>query len=328
MVRLNQTFSTIGRSARAGLLLALLAVSMNSACASPRTTFGNLTGLNNLRSAKSDSDQVLKSVAALERDGSLTSLTQAVRLLEDQLTKKRDVFEVHQALGRIQNKLGNQDQAIMSLMEALTLVGDNPARGLEARETIGAIYLKRGNYDEAGGQFKKIVELAPTNATARGNLGICLEQIGFVDLAIDEFKKVIVQDPANFVALYNLGLAYSMKGDYNQAAVFFEKAMTKNPRQPQVAMAVLGLASCYEAREKFQEANLMIDKVIAIDPDNHYAYLAKGRIYEALKEPGKAIECLKKAMQLAPGDANCKAAMSELLVKSMPRTVSLDRSVR
>jgi len=55
--------------------------------------------------------------------------------------------------------------------------------------------------------------------------------------------------------------------------------------------------------------------------------LAKARIYEALKEPGKAIECIRKAMQIAPNDNNCKAAMSELLIKSMPNTASLDRLV-
>jgi tetratricopeptide (TPR) repeat protein len=289
-----------------------------------------LSGLNNLtsfKSPKAESEQVMKQVYQLEKTDTLTGLTQATRLLEGLIAKRRDVAEAHLELGRIQNRLGNQDQAIMSLMEALTLLSDNPIKGLEARETIGAIYMKRGNYDEAGGQFKKIVEASPTNVTARGNLGICLEQIGFVDLAIDEFKKVLAVEPNNFVSLYNLGLASSLKGDYNQASAYFEKAMTKNQRDPQVAMAVLGLASCYEAKQQYQEAKLMIDKVISIDAHNHYAYLAKARIYEALKEPGKAIECIRKAMQIAPNDNNCKAAMSELLIKSMPNTASLDRLV-
>jgi tetratricopeptide (TPR) repeat protein len=289
-----------------------------------------LSGLNNLsgfKSQKAESDQVMKQVYQLEKTDTLTGLTQATRLLEGLIAKKRDVAEAHLELGRIQNRLGNQDQAIMSLMEALTLLSDNPIKGLEARETIGAIYMKRGNYDEAGGQFKKIVEASPTNVTARGNLGICLEQIGFVDLAIDEFKKVLAVEPNNFVSLYNLGLASSLKGDYTQASAYFEKAMTKNQRDPQVAMAVLGLASCYEAKQQYPEAKLMIDKVISIDAHNHYAYLAKARIYEALKEPGKAIECIRKAMQIAPNDNNCKAAMSELLIKSVPNTASLDRLV-
>lgn len=268
---------------------------------------------------------MMKQVYQLEKTNTLTGLTQATRILESLIAKRRDIAEAHLELGRIQNRLGNQDQAIMSLMEALTLLSDNPLKGLEARETIGAIYMKRGNYDEAGGQFKKIVDATPDNVSARGNLGICLEQIGFVDLAIDEFKKVLAVEPNNFVSLYNLGLALSLKGDYSQAAAYFEKAMTKNQREPQVAMAVLGLASCYEAKQQYAEAKLMIDKVISLDAHNHYAYLAKARVYEALKEPGKAIECIRKAMQIAPNDNNCKAAMSELLIKSMPNTASLDR---
>lgn len=287
-----------------------------------------LSGLNSLagfKSPKSESEQVMKQVYQLEKTDTLTGLTQATRLLEGLIAKRRDIAEAHLELGRIQNRLGNQDQAIMSLMEALTLLSDDPIKGLEARETIGAIYMKRGNYDEAGGQFKKIVDASPTNATARGNLGICLEQIGFVDLAIAEFKKVLALEPNNFVSLYNLGLASSLKGDYSQASSYFERAMTKNQRDPQVAMAVLGLASCYEAKQQYEEARLMIDKVISLDAHNHYAYLAKARVYEALKEPGKAIECIRKAMQIAPNDNNCKAAMSELLIKSMPNTASLDR---
>lgn len=309
----------------AGLALSsvvLLASSQPNALASPLSGLNNLT---NFKSPKNESEQVMKQVYQLEKTDTLTGLTQATRLLEGLIAKRRDVAEAHLELGRIQNRLGNQDQAIMSLMEALTLLSDNPIKGLEARETIGAIYMKRGNYDEAGGQFKKIVDASPTNVTARGNLGICLEQIGFVDLAIEEFKKVLAVEPNNFVSLYNLGLAMSLKGDYSTACAYFEKAMTKNPREPQVAMAVLGLASCYEAKQQYPEAKLMIDKVISLDPRNHYAYLAKARVYEALKEPGKAIESIRKAMQLAPNDANCKAAMSELLIKSMPNTASLDR---
>ncbi len=296
----------------------------------PGASCSPLSSLNSLthKAQKPDSDQIMQSVYMLEKTKSLTGLTQAARLLEDLIAKRRDIFAAHLELGRIQNQLGNQDQAIMSLMEALSLSADNPLQALSARESLAAIYMKRGNFDEAGGQFKKIVDLTPTNLTARGNLAICLEQLGFVDMAIVEFKKVLTDDPTNFVSLYNLGLAYSLKADYTQAAAYFEKAMTKNPRQPQVAMAVLGLASCYEAREKYPEAKLMIDKVISLDPNNHYAYLAKARIYEGLKEPGKAIESVRKAMQLAPQDPGCKAAMSELLVKSMPRTAILDRPTR
>lgn len=302
----------------------LLSVANHEACGSPLSSLNSLTSF---KSPKSEGEQVMKQVYQLEKTDTLTGLTQATRLLEDLISKRRDIAEAHLELGRIQNRLGNQDQAIMSLMEALTLLSDNPIKGLEARETIGAIYMKRGNYDEAGGQFKKIVEAMPTNVAARGNLGICLEQIGFVDLAIDEFKKVLAIEPNNFVSLYNLGLALSLKGDYSQAAAYFEKAMTNNQRDPQVAMAVLGLAYCYEAKQQYAEAKLMIDKVISLDVRNHYAYLAKARVYEALKEPGKAIECIRKAMQIAPNDTNCKAAMSELLIKSMPNTASLDKLV-
>ncbi len=315
----------------AGQLFAVVAASLLLSAAPTEVAASPLSGLNNLtnfKSAKGENELVMKQVYQLEKTDTLTGLTQATRLLETLIAKRRDVAEAHLELGRIQNRLGNQDQAIMSLMEALTLLTDNPIKGLEAREAIGAIYMKRGNYDEAGGQFKKIVDASPTNTIARGNLGICLEQIGFVDLAIEEFKKVLAVEPNNFVSLYNLGLASSIKGDYSHACTYFERAMTKNPREPQVAMAVLGLASCYEAKQQYPEAKLVIDKVISLDSHNHYAYLAKARIYDAMKEPGKAIECIRKAMQIAPNDANCKAAMSELLIKSMPNTASLDRLVR
>ncbi len=325
----TQTKSTIrlwAKSSNCGIATAgaVMLLAAPSALGSPLSSLNSLTH----KAPKVDSDQVMQSVYMLEKTKSLSGLTQAARLLEDLIAKKRDIFAAHLELGRIQNQLGNQDQAIMSLLEALNLSADNALQALQVREILAAIYMKRGEFDDAGGQFKKIVDLTPTNTTARGNLAICLEQLGFIDLAIVEFKKVLTDDPANFVSLYNLGLAYSLKGEYSQSAAYFEKAMTKNPRQPQVAMAVLGLASCYEAREKYPEAKLMIDKVISLDPNNHYAYLAKARIYEAMKEPGKAIESLRKAMQLAPQDPACKAAMSELLVKSMPRTASLDRPAR
>lgn len=273
---------------------------------------------------KSECEQVLNTVYALEKVGNETSLDRAVTLLQNLITKNKGVFEVHLELGRIYAMQGKQDQALYALTEALMMTVDDPLKGAKAREQIASIYMKRGDFDQAGGEFKRVVEVCPDNLLARGNLGICYEQIGAYDQAIEQFEKLLAVNPRDFTALYNLGLASLVKGD-ERAFQYFEKAIATNPGHSQVSLAMLGIARCYENKGQLGQAQEVVDKVIKHDPNNHFAYLALARIYKANKEPGKALQSLRKAVSIAPRDPACRSAMADFIGGALNlRTASLE----
>lgn len=293
--------------------------------AEAKSAVGLGLGINNHK--KAEYDETVKTAQALERTGSEAALARAVAMLQSLFNKGKGDYQAHLLLGRLYARQGKDDQALYALTEALMMTVDDPAQGASAREEIASIYMKRGDYDEAGGEFKRVVEFQPENLLARGNLGICYEQIGAYDKAIDEFNRVLKANPRDFTALYNLGLAYFVKEEPEKAFDYFGRAIQANPSHPQVSLAMLGAARCYEARGEVAKAADLLDKVIKRDPNNQYAYLAMAKIHKSNKEPGKALQCLRKAVSIAPRDTTCRAALADFLGEALnSRTASLDNT--
>jgi tetratricopeptide (TPR) repeat protein len=61
-----------------------------------------------------------------------------------------------------------------------------------------------------------------------------------------------------------------------------------------------------------------VQRAKTLAPRSHYAYLAQAQIFEKMKEPGKAIEAVKKAIELNPQDQNCKLALGRILERGGP----------
>ena len=53
-------------------------------------------------------------------------------------------------------------------------------------------------------------------------------------------------------------------------------------------------------KSKYEEANQMLDEAIAANPQNAEFYNVKGTLYENQKEPEKAFEFYKKAIEIKP----------------------------
>ena len=63
-------------------------------------------------------------------------------------------------------------------------------------------------------------------------------------------------------------------------------------------------------------ALIVLKKAVERNPNNHYAYLALGELYESAGKQGDAAEVYKKAIQINPRDPASKAALSKLLDNS------------
>jgi tetratricopeptide (TPR) repeat protein len=88
------------------------------------------------------------------------------------------------------------------------------------------------DYDEALGNFSKVLMKEPANALARINVGyICLKK-GIFGEAIEHLSKAIRLDndaKATLYAHYYLGLVYLEREMYEDAQTFFRKSLTLGP---------------------------------------------------------------------------------------------------
>ncbi|MDZ4832178.1 MAG: tetratricopeptide repeat protein [Candidatus Melainabacteria bacterium] len=221
--------------------------------------------------------------------------------------------EAHLKYGRALARLGSNNEALKELFQSLILNADHPEANLGARAEIASILMKQGNYDEAGGQLKQIVDLSPNDTSVRGNYALCLQHLGFVDAAIEQFKLILKTNSYDTVVLYNLGASYLRKGDGVAARKYFDRVVAIDPKH---VMAYLGLANASMLNGDNQEALKCCLKAVAIAPENHYAFLSLGDVYEKLEEKGRAVEAYKRAIQINPRDSASRAALVKLLQAS------------
>lgn len=237
----------------------------------------------------------------------------SVNFYQQAVTVEPGSAEAHLKYGRALARLGSNTDALKELFQSLILNADHPESNLSARSEIAAILMKQGNYDEAGGQLKQVLDLSPNDASVRGNYALCLEHLGFVDAAIEQLKLILKTNSYDTVVLYNLGAAYLRKGDGPAAKRFFERVVSIDPKH---VMAYLGLANASMLNGDNHGALKCCLKAVAIAPENHYAFLSLGDVYEKLEEKGLALEAYKRAIQINPRDSASRAALAKLLQAS------------
>ena len=124
--------------------------------------------------------------------------------------------------------LGDYRGAIQALDKALTL---SPG-AVEAQSLLGWAQMLHEDYDDALGNFSKVLMKEPANALARINVGyICLKK-GIFGEAIEHLSKAIRLDndrKATLYAHYYLGLVYLEREMYEDAQSFLRKTLKLGP---------------------------------------------------------------------------------------------------
>ena len=124
--------------------------------------------------------------------------------------------------------LGDYSGAIQALERALSL----SAGAVEATSLLGWAQMLNEDYDDALGNFSKVLMKEPANALARINVGyICLKK-GIFGEAIEHLSKAIRLDndrKATLYAHYYLGLVYLEREMYEDAQTFLRKTLKLGP---------------------------------------------------------------------------------------------------
>ncbi|MGO4387207.1 tetratricopeptide repeat protein [Microvirga sp. 2YAF29] len=171
--------------------------------------------------------------------------------------------ELLYGLGVVGNTQGDELTAIIYLRLGLDLEPDHPL----ALVTLGDVYERLKQYDQANAIFERVPKAAPVRASA--------------DIAI--------------------GQNYELMGRGDDAIGHLEKLMKERPSDVEVVMA---LGNVQRSRKKFAEAAETYGKAIQLvgEPQRGHwiLYFYRGTSYERSKQWDKAEADLKKAMELVP----------------------------
>jgi len=193
-------------------------------------------------------------------------------------------------------ELMNTRQYEASVPEWKKAVELNPSEAL-AHNNLGVALAETGRVEEAIAHYRKAIELSPRYPEAYNNLGEALAGRGRLDEAVSHFEKALQQDSQHADAHSNLGAILARQGRLDIAIPHLQKAVEL---RPDVAgpRKNLGLALATEGR--FEEAAPHLEQAVIMSEGRDPGALdLLGRTYAGLGRFREAVERERQALALA-----------------------------
>lgn len=197
------------------------------------------------------------------------------RPLVDELTADRrgdpDVLHLSARL-MIADK--DYESAVSALQSALRADPDHAA----AHQTLGFVFAKRGDIQQAKSELSAAVQAQPTAWDARLALASLHLRSNAPDLALEQARAVLVAVPKHPLALQLAGDALAAKGNHREAMAEY-------------------------------------DALVAVAPENYAGYFRKAIVYRAMAKPSEAETQFRAALERAPGSPDVVEQLVALLVQ-------------
>lgn len=173
---------------------------------------------------------------------------------------------------------------------------------------FGAFYYNQARYADAASMFQKAITLAPSNFRAYSNLGGIYLLIGHYQDAVDALKRSNALRPS-FESYGNLGAAYFYMRRYQESVESLQQAL-KIDDKDWLNWGNLGdtlyqiPARRPESLAAYQKAIDLARPRLEVNPKDSFALAFTADYYAMLNQDSQAREQIKKALEIAPADAD------------------------
>jgi tetratricopeptide (TPR) repeat protein len=121
---------------------------------------------------------------------------------------------------------GEPERALTLLQQAVEL---DPSLKV-AYNSLGNLYYKQQQYQQAVAMYEKALAIDPDYAKARNNLGNTYMRLAMDDRALVELQKALQADSAYGLAYYNLACVYARADNSETAAQYLQQAIALEPQ--------------------------------------------------------------------------------------------------
>jgi serine/threonine-protein kinase len=166
---------------------------------------------------------------------------------------------------------------------------------VEARHMYAHLLESSGRFDEAIAEMGKALSLEPLQINLNHCMGNILLFSGDYDGAIDLFQKTIEMDPGFPLQYFWLGRAYLQTGELQKAIEVFEKG-TKFPTISTSVLGGLGFAYTIEGRK--DDAQKTLDQLNDLSKERYVDPYFIAYIYMGLGDIDKTFEYLEKCFEV------------------------------
>ena len=152
-------------------------------------------------------------------------------------------------------------------------------------------------YDDIIDKFHDEKTSPVTNPKILNILGATYQQLNKFDLAKEYFTKSSEIDPSSAEVFYNLANMQYAEGNYQEAFNNYNMALRNNFSSP---LVLVQMGRCLVEQGAFEDAKVLYDNAIEIDPNCSHAYLELAEMMSIQGEPEATVDYFYKALELDP----------------------------
>jgi tetratricopeptide (TPR) repeat protein len=182
-----------------------------------------------------------------------------------------------------------------------------------------AAYLqKKGSYEAAAAQWRKVLELSPDDEAAHRNLGSVLLMAGHGEESAAHFEKAseiklraaTEADPTSARAFNDLGVLLLQTGRVEEAVAQFEKATAL---KPDFAAGRANLGGALAKQGRLDEAVVELRRALELDAGYAPAHYNLGLIWSRRGDAEGAMREWRRALELDPKYAEAHVSLGDAL---------------
>lgn len=186
---------------------------------------------------------------------------------------------LHLLRGKIQHRMGNIDEELLSLQQAVLVQPENT----EAHYYLGTVYQQKRRTEEAIGEYEKAIAAGSSTSEKILEAHLQLGRIYKVEeklaAAEAEFRKALKIDTTSAEVISELRMLYGRQAeyfknqrDYDSAAIVYRKILETDPENPRNVEVYWELGEQYFFDELYGKAKEMYEKAAKLDPMNIDVY--------------------------------------------------------
>ena len=167
--------------------------------------------------------------------------------------------------------------------------------------SYGALFFQRGYLDQAEASFQQALRDDPSSAEALYGIGSVYMNQNKNAAAREAFERC-VKLPANYPdtlpdAWNNLGVIATREGRVEESIPCFLEALRLNSRH---LLSLDNLGNAYRSQKRWDEARKVLERAVAVAPEDPEANYSLGMVFAQGGENDKAYEYLQRALRARP----------------------------
>jgi tetratricopeptide (TPR) repeat protein len=209
----------------------------------------------------------------------------------------------------------DQEAAAAQLVEQLQA---SPREEAARHYRFGQDYFVAGNYTDAATAFERAIAADPKMWEAYYAAGAAYGKLGELEKAEQKFSEVLARNPEYAEGYQARGDHYRQQGLLDKARQDLDKALEL---KPDFVAALLSRGLVFQAMARtdpsfYALAAADFEKAAEIEPENAYAWVAKGAAEAASGAPWHALQSYERAVQI---DSAYALAWNNLAILAMSR---------